>query len=90
MVSARRIDQFMQLALVANNHEQGTFGQPAIITEKASFSWKHQPCRFDLDVKINHGTLLGVSGAVGAGKPSLLAAILGEMKTIDEGLHQPT
>ena len=85
-VSARRIDQFMQLNVLSNKrekseneHENG--GDP-IIMEDASFSWKDTPSLLSLNLKVRRGNLVGVKGATGAGKSTLLAAILGEINLV--------
>ncbi|KAF2351590.1 ABC transporter type 1 transmembrane domain [Trinorchestia longiramus] len=41
------------------------------------------PVLFDVDLSVSKGELLGVCGGVGAGKSSLLHAILGRMKLIE-------
>ncbi|XP_078661499.1 ATP-binding cassette sub-family C member 5-like [Branchiostoma floridae x Branchiostoma belcheri] len=41
---------------------------------------------FDIDLTILKGALLGVCGSVGAGKSSLIAAILREMRTVQGGV----
>ncbi|CAF3899112.1 unnamed protein product [Rotaria sordida] len=60
----------------------------AIIIEEASFSWKDSACLSNLNLKIKHGTLVGVKGAIGAGKSTLLAAILGETNLIGGKLRR--
>ncbi|CAF3596244.1 unnamed protein product [Rotaria sp. Silwood1] len=83
-VAATRIDQFMKFEILLNRREkeQNEKGDYAIIMDDASFSWKDIPCLNGLDFKIKHGTLVGVKGSIGAGKSSLLAAILGEINLI--------
>jgi ATP-binding cassette subfamily C (CFTR/MRP) protein 4 len=87
--SVRRIDQFMQLEVLVNKREkvQNTNGEYAIIMENASFSWKDSLCLFNLNLKMKYGTFIGVKGTVGAGKSSLLAAILGEMNLVSGKLQ---
>uniref|UniRef100_A0A8C4Q402 ABC-type glutathione-S-conjugate transporter n=1 Tax=Eptatretus burgeri TaxID=7764 RepID=A0A8C4Q402_EPTBU len=57
----------------------------AVELRDASFSWNDDelPILKKLNVRIKEGSLLAVVGKVGAGKTSLLAAILGEMERID-------
>ena len=43
-------------------------------------------CLFDLNLCVRSGELLGVAGAVGSGKTSLISAIMGEMKLQRGGL----
>jgi ATP-binding cassette subfamily C (CFTR/MRP) protein 4 len=89
-ISARRIDQFLQLETLVDKREkeQNEKGDHAVILENASFSWKDSPCLSALNGSIKIGTLVGVIGATGAGKSSLLAAILGEMNLTSGKLRQ--
>ncbi|CAF2952696.1 unnamed protein product [Rotaria sp. Silwood2] len=91
-VSAQRIDQFMQLDILFNKHEnvENKDGDHAIIMEDATFSWKDSCCLSALNLKIKHGTLVGVKGSIGAGKSTLLAAILGEVNLVSGKLRQYT
>ena len=49
----------------------------------ASFSWSKDdsPVLHDISMSVPQGSLVAVVGRVGAGKSSLLSAILGEMET---------
>ncbi|CAF1086559.1 unnamed protein product [Rotaria sordida] len=89
-VSAKRIDQFMQLDILFNKCEkmENKNEDHAIIMEDASFSWKDSCCLSAVNLKIKHGTLVGVKGVIGAGKSSLLAAILGEVNLVSGKLQQ--
>jgi ATP-binding cassette subfamily C (CFTR/MRP) protein 4 len=80
-VSARRIDQFMQLDMFLNKREKVNNKKEdhVIIMEDASFSWKDNPSLFSVNLKIRNGNLVGVKGIIGAGKSTLLASILGEI-----------
>lgn len=85
-VSAKRIDQFMVLEILLDKQEKEEMktGVHAIVMEDASFSWTlDTPCLSSLDLKIEHGTLVGVKGTISAGKSSLLAAILGEINLVN-------
>ncbi|CAF3484944.1 unnamed protein product [Rotaria sp. Silwood1] len=88
-VSARRIDQFMQLDMLLNKREKlnNGNGDHTIIMEDASFSWKDTPSLFCINLKIRSGHLVGVKGAIGAGKSTLLAAILGEINLVSGKLR---
>ncbi|CAF3711873.1 unnamed protein product [Rotaria sp. Silwood1] len=88
-VSARRIDQFMQLNVLLNKLEkmENTNMDDVIIMEDASFSWKDKPSLFSLNLKIKKDNLVGVKGPIGAGKSTLLAAILGEINLISGKLQ---
>ena len=83
-VSARRIDQFMQLDVLMNKREMAKDKNMdhAITMENASFSWKDVPSLSSLNLKIRNGNLVGVKGVIGAGKSTLLAAILGEINLV--------
>ncbi|CAF1418292.1 unnamed protein product [Rotaria sordida] len=89
-ISARRIDEFLKLEMLVDKREkeQNEKGDLAIIMENASFSWKDSPCLSVLNSSIKIGTLVGIKGATGAGKSSLLAAILGEMNLTSGKLRQ--
>jgi ATP-binding cassette subfamily C (CFTR/MRP) protein 4 len=88
-VSARRIDQFMQLEMLLNKREkiENGNGDHVIIMEDASFSWKDVPSLFSLNLKIRSGNLVGVKGTIGSGKSTLLAAILGEINLVSGKLQ---
>ncbi|CAF1226779.1 unnamed protein product [Adineta steineri] len=88
-ISARRIDQFMQLDVLTNKCEKvkNENEEHAIIMENASFSWKDTPSLFSLNLKIRNGNLIGVKGSIGAGKSTLLAAILGEINLVSGKLQ---
>lgn len=88
-VSARRIDQFMQLDTLLNKREKvnNKNADHAIMMQDASFSWNNTPSLFSLDLKIRRGNLVGVKGTIGAGKSTLLAAILGEINLISGKLQ---
>ena len=88
-VSARRIDQFMQLSMLSNKREKqdSENGDQAIIMEDASFSWKDTPSLVSLNLQIRSGHLVGVRGDTGAGKSTLLAAILGEINLVSGKLR---
>ncbi|CAF3150151.1 unnamed protein product [Rotaria sp. Silwood2] len=89
-VAATRIDRFMELDILVNRREQEQNGKgdAVLIMEDSFFSWKDTPSLYALNLKIQHGTLLGVKGAIGAGKSSLLAAILGEMNLVSGTMRQ--
>ena len=41
---------------------------------------EHVPCLHGLDLSVGKGQLVGVAGGVGAGKTSLISAIMGEVR----------
>jgi ATP-binding cassette subfamily C (CFTR/MRP) protein 4 len=89
LVSAKRIDQFMQLDILLNKREKlkNESGEYAILMEDASFSWNDVPSLFSLNLKIRNGSLIGVKGATGSGKSTLLAAILSEINLVSGKLR---
>ncbi|CAF4037836.1 unnamed protein product [Adineta steineri] len=88
-VSARRIDQFMQLDTLSNKREkiENENEAHAIVMEDTSFSWKNTPSLFSLNLKIRNGNLVGIKGSIGAGKSTLLAAILNEINLVSGKLQ---
>ncbi|CAF1394631.1 unnamed protein product [Adineta steineri] len=88
-VSARRIDQFMQLDTLSNKREkiENENEDHVIVMEDASFSWKDTPSLFSLNLKIGKGNLVGVKGSIGAGKSTLFAAILNEINLVSGKLQ---
>lgn len=53
-----------------------------VIIENGSFKWtdqQNQPILSNLNVRIRAGELVAVVGATGAGKSSLLSALIGQM-----------
>eukprot|EP00887_Chlorella_sp_A99_P003460 scaffold7.g3460.t1 len=58
--------------------------QPAVGLRRASFAWGEGPAPLSgADLEVPAGWLVIVVGAVGAGKSSLLAALLGEMRRVE-------
>lgn len=88
-VSAERIDQFMKLDVLSNQCERTTNENQdhAVVMEDASFSWKDTLSLFSVNLKIGKEKLVGVKGPTGAGKSSLLAAILGEINLVSGKLR---
>ncbi|CAF3553422.1 unnamed protein product [Rotaria sp. Silwood1] len=82
----QRIDRLIQLMIKEgertlytsdNNHDQR---KGAITMRNSSFSWNgHDDCLSSLNIDIEPGKFVGITGVVGSGKSSLFAAILGEM-----------
>ncbi|KAJ8896872.1 hypothetical protein PR048_002218 [Dryococelus australis] len=51
-----------------------------VVVENGSFSWeKELPVLRNINLTVNHGSLVAVVGSVGSGKSSLISALLGEM-----------
>ena len=84
LAASKRIDAFMKLTKIQQQRTSKTqIGTTIISMNNASFSWTETSCLSHLSIKIESGTLVGIVGPVGAGKSSLLSAILGEMKLIN-------
>lgn len=83
-VAAKRIDVFMQLEQLRRQGKNRKIENvdDLIHMQDASFAWSEFTCLSMLNLRIKHGTLVGVKGTVGAGKSSLLAAILGEINLV--------
>ena len=91
-VAARRINQFMNLSKetrmktseqrsnVNVDHQAGR-----IFMKGASFTWGTSQSAelIGIDLNISKGSFVGIIGAIGSSKSSLLAAILGEMSRIE-------
>nr|AHK05647.1 ATP-binding cassette transporter sub-family C member 1 isoform X7 [Tigriopus japonicus] len=92
-VSLKRIADFLN----ANELDPEAVGKEteheenAIEITKGSFTWteeEEQTTLKDINVQIRKGSLVAVVGVVGAGKSSLLSAILGEMEKTDGQINQ--
>ncbi|NXI44533.1 MRP1 protein, partial [Galbula dea] len=59
--------------------------QASITIRNGTFCWSKEtsPCLRRIDLTVPQGSLLAVVGQVGAGKSSLLSALLGELEKID-------
>ena len=92
IIAEKRINQFMNLSKQTRattlqehsnadeNHKPGS-----IVMNGASFTWgtNHSTELIGIDLNVNCGSLVGVIGATGSSKSSLLAAILGEMSLVE-------
>ncbi|XP_073979857.1 multidrug-Resistance like Protein 1 isoform X7 [Rhodnius prolixus] len=82
-VSVKRINKFMnsdELDPSTVSHEENE--ADSLVMENCTFKWAFEddvPVLRNISLRIKPGSLVGVVGAVGAGKSSLLAAFLGEM-----------
>ncbi|KAJ2710645.1 hypothetical protein H4R19_003650, partial [Coemansia spiralis] len=91
MVSSRRISDFLtasEIDLAAIDHEPydrdapGTSSSDALISvDGGTFKWlsTDEPVLRDIDIACRRDELVAVIGRVGAGKSSLMSAILGDM-----------
>ncbi|NXE96452.1 MRP1 protein, partial [Menura novaehollandiae] len=91
-VSLNRLAAFLNLEeLNAESSSRSTSGcgelllQASITIRNGTFCWSKEtsPCLRSIDLTVPRGSLLAVVGQVGAGKSSLLAALLGELETTD-------
>lgn len=91
MVSLRRIQDFLN-SPQADQDKIKTKSSDKITIENCQFRWRQESESFTLTVPeltIPRGSLMVVVGKVGAGKSSLISAMLGGMlKTNDNGLMQ--
>ncbi|XP_068886330.1 ATP-binding cassette sub-family C member 6 isoform X4 [Aphelocoma coerulescens] len=87
-VSLNRLAAFLNLEeLSPESSRRSTSGsaQTSITIRNGTFCWSKEtsPCLRSIDLTVPQGSLLAVVGQVGAGKSSLLAALLGELETTD-------
>ncbi|KAJ3561287.1 hypothetical protein NP233_g10282 [Leucocoprinus birnbaumii] len=88
VVSVKRLNSFLDAAelqsdaikfLAANDLRQG---DEVLSIKNGDFTWEKdavQPTLEDINISVKKGQLFGVLGRVGAGKTSLLTAIIGDM-----------
>uniref|UniRef100_A0A0P5T3X6 ABC-type glutathione-S-conjugate transporter n=1 Tax=Daphnia magna TaxID=35525 RepID=A0A0P5T3X6_9CRUS len=83
-VSIKRLNKFMNADELDPNSVSHETTQSAISVEKGSFAWSQgePPILKDINIEIKPGKLVAVVGQVGAGKSSLISAILGEMEKL--------
>ncbi|GBM92933.1 Canalicular multispecific organic anion transporter 2 [Araneus ventricosus] len=82
VVSLKRIDKYLQGDEIDPDiikHDPSE--KDPVIIENATFSWTKEdaPSLTNLNFRVKEGSLVAVVGQVGAGKSSLLAALLGDM-----------
>ncbi|XP_038618795.1 multidrug resistance-associated protein 6 isoform X2 [Tachyglossus aculeatus] len=87
-VSLARLAAFLSLEEIEPNavvaSPKGSSGD-CITIKNGSFAWSREssPCLRRISLAVPRGHLLAVIGSVGAGKSSLLAALLGELSKLD-------
>ena len=75
-------ETFKKLATKGQFTTNSMFDEPSVFISEASCSWNQQLSSntlSDITLSVRSGNLLAITGAVGSGKSSLLAAILGEL-----------
>ncbi|NWZ61539.1 MRP1 protein, partial [Acrocephalus arundinaceus] len=87
-VSLNRLAAFLNLEeLNPESSSRNTSGcvQASITISNGTFCWSKEtsPCLRSIELSVPQGSLLAVVGQVGAGKSSLLAAVLGELQATD-------
>uniref|UniRef100_T1JBD6 ABC-type glutathione-S-conjugate transporter n=1 Tax=Strigamia maritima TaxID=126957 RepID=T1JBD6_STRMM len=83
--SLKRLDNFMlNEELDFLQVREGTDDNTALLIENGTFSWAVDdgPILRNINLRVAPGNLIAVVGTVGAGKSSLMSAILGEMEKI--------
>ncbi|XP_052762586.1 LOW QUALITY PROTEIN: multidrug resistance-associated protein 1-like [Mya arenaria] len=85
-VSIGRISKFLQNPDIdPKNVQRDNSTDKAVSIKSGTFSWneKRKPTLKDINLDIEAGGLIAVVGQVGAGKSSLISALLGEMEKIN-------
>ncbi|XP_025097264.1 multidrug resistance-associated protein 1-like [Pomacea canaliculata] len=85
IVSLGRINNYINSEdLDTSNVSRETRDEYAVKVEDGIFAWsrKDAPTLKQINVKVKRGGLVAVVGQVGAGKSSLISAMLGEMETL--------
>ncbi|XP_065588705.1 ATP-binding cassette sub-family C member 6 isoform X1 [Cyrtonyx montezumae] len=87
-VSLKRLAAFLNLEeLNPERSDRNTSDcvQASIIVRNGTFCWSKDtsPCLRRIDLTVPQGSLLAVVGQVGAGKSSLLSALLGDLEKMD-------
>ncbi|XP_054524925.1 ATP-binding cassette sub-family C member 6 isoform X3 [Pan troglodytes] len=70
---------------VDSSSSGSTAGKDCITIHSATFAWSQEspPCLHRINLTVPQGCLLAVVGPVGAGKSSLLSALLGELSKVE-------
>ncbi|XP_009874370.1 PREDICTED: multidrug resistance-associated protein 6, partial [Apaloderma vittatum] len=87
-VSLNRLAAFLNLEELnpeSSNRNTSDCGELFITIRNGTFCWSKEtsPCLRSIDLTVPQGSLLAVVGQVGAGKSSLLSALLGELEKTD-------
>lgn len=82
-ISIKRIDHFLNLEEVVPEDVTNNKNCNSVIIKDGNFSWvADEDTLGNINLKIPRGSLVAVVGSVGAGKSSLISAILGEIPKI--------
>ncbi|CAI8020809.1 Multidrug resistance-associated protein 1 [Geodia barretti] len=88
-VSVKRLREFLKGNEIDPNNverseEPATEGENVIAVSSGEFTWDtgDKSTLEDINIQVKRGQLVGVVGLVGAGKSSLIQAILGEMEKV--------
>lgn len=79
-VSGRRVEEFMAIDEITN--QATLMPKGSIEMQQASFAYAGEAVLKNLDFEVNEGELIGITGQVGSGKSTLIAAIMSEMKLV--------
>ncbi|XP_030339202.1 multidrug resistance-associated protein 1-like isoform X2 [Strigops habroptila] len=87
-VSLNRLAAFLNLEELnpeSSSRNTSDCAQASITIRNGTFCWSKEisPCLRRIDLTMPQGSLLAVVGQVGAGKSSLLSALLGELEMVD-------
>ncbi|NWX47339.1 MRP1 protein, partial [Steatornis caripensis] len=87
-VSLNRLAAFLNLEELnpeSSGRNTSDCGELFITIRNGTFCWSKEtsPCLRRIDLTVPQGSLLAVVGQVGAGKSSLLSALLGELENMD-------
>ncbi|KFZ51729.1 Multidrug resistance-associated protein 1, partial [Antrostomus carolinensis] len=87
-VSLNRLAAFLNLEELnpeSSSRKTSDCVQASITIRNGTFRWSKEtsPCLRRIDLTVPQGSLLAVVGQVGAGKSSLLSALLGELEKMD-------
>ncbi|POI35375.1 hypothetical protein CIB84_000872, partial [Bambusicola thoracicus] len=87
-VSLKRLAAFLNLEELnpeSSNRNTSDCVQASIIIRNGTFCWSKDtsPCLRRIDLTVPQGSLLAVVGQVGAGKSSLLSALLNDLEKMD-------
>ena len=92
-VSVKRLTKFLSHPDIDSSNVERLFSSSSTIAlevRNGKFAWAtdEQPVLNDINLKVGRGKLVAVVGPVGAGKSSLLSAILGDMEKVSGRVTQ--